>query len=256
MKKISFIIIYLSWINTNSYSQEINGVATYSIQLAEDNQLFNAELRLTLGESLFSWKRRNLSKWVKEKDNDFGVQIVYTDTLGYYVKTKIGSNEVRVRQFCGENNPLFFDDIIKHEWLLSSEEKKKILGKVCSKATTRFRGRDYVVWYSTEIPVQLGPWKFHGLPGLIMQVQDVKKEVSISIISLNLKSDFQKSRLDKDQGKYVSRSELQNCLNSEWDKFYRKNQANIAKLQSEFPDLDISDNDLPKKRQATELEFK
>ncbi len=255
MKKVIFILICLLWTNINSYSQEINGVAAYSIQLAEDNQPFHAELGFTLSESLFSWKQRNTSKWVKEKDNDFGIQIVYTDTLGYSIKTKIGSQMMRLRQFCGENNPIFFSDYVIHKWSISSDEKKNILGKVCSKATTRFRGRDYVVWYSTEVPVQVGPWKFYGLPGLIMQVEEAKKEVFISIKSLNFMTEFQKPEYDKDLGKNVSQSELIDCLNSEWDKFYRKNQANIAKLQSEFPDLEISDNNLPQKRPATELEF-
>ena len=35
-------------------------------------------------------------------------------------------------------------------------------------ATTHFRGRDWKVWFSEEIPLPLGPWKLGGLPGLIL----------------------------------------------------------------------------------------
>lgn len=42
----------------------------------------------------------------------------------------------------------------------------------CKQATTTFRGRTYTVWYTEEIPVSAGPWKFSGLPGLILDVAD------------------------------------------------------------------------------------
>ena len=47
----------------------------------------------------------------------------------------------------------------------------------CQKATTHFRGRDYVVWFCADLPFHSGPWKLNGLPGLIVQAADTKKEV-------------------------------------------------------------------------------
>lgn len=52
------------------------------------------------------------------------------------------------------------------------EEWKEIAGYNACKATCSFRGRDYVAWFSPEIPVSDGPWKFQGLPGLILEVYD------------------------------------------------------------------------------------
>jgi len=253
MKRVIFLFIYVLCASISSYSQEIEGVATYSIRLAEDNLPFNAELRFTPSASLFFWKQGNTSRFLKKEN--FKSQIVDTDTLGYYIKRRTDSKKIRIRQFCGENNPVFYDDDVIHDWSLSNKEKKNISGKVCSKATTRFRGRDYVVWYTTEIPVQMGPWKFYGLPGLIMQVEDAKKEIFISLKSLNLVDGFNSSKYDEDIGKYLSKRELIDCLDDEWDKHYKKNRAIIAQLQSEFPELEISDNNLSKKRPATELEF-
>lgn len=43
----------------------------------------------------------------------------------------------------------------------------------CTKATVAFRGREFIAWFTSEIPVTYGPWKFHGLPGLILEVHDV-----------------------------------------------------------------------------------
>ncbi len=41
------------------------------------------------------------------------------------------------------------------------------------KATTEFGGRSWIAWFSSEIPFQDGPYKFHGLPGLIVKLEDV-----------------------------------------------------------------------------------
>ena len=55
-----------------------------------------------------------------------------------------------------------------------TNEKKKILRYSCQKATCSFRGRDYEAWFTPEIPMSYGPWKFRGLPGLILEVKDTK----------------------------------------------------------------------------------
>lgn len=58
------------------------------------------------------------------------------------------------------------------EWTLE-EDTASFLGYSCQKATCRWRGRDYVAWFAPDIPIRRGPWKFGGLPGLIMKINDV-----------------------------------------------------------------------------------
>jgi len=50
-----------------------------------------------------------------------------------------------------------------------------VQGYHCQKAVTDFRGRQYIAWFTSSIPVSTGPWKFFGLPGLIMSVYDTDK---------------------------------------------------------------------------------
>lgn len=57
------------------------------------------------------------------------------------------------------------------QWTLA-DEAQTILGYTCQKATCRFRGRDFVAWFATGVPVKGGPWKFGGLPGCILKVYD------------------------------------------------------------------------------------
>lgn len=51
-------------------------------------------------------------------------------------------------------------------------ERDTVLGYECTKAETLFRGRSYIVWFAQSIPTNYGPWKFNGLPGLILRAQD------------------------------------------------------------------------------------
>lgn len=39
-------------------------------------------------------------------------------------------------------------------------------------ATTSFRGKIWKVWFSPELPFAVGPWKFAGVPGLILKAED------------------------------------------------------------------------------------
>lgn len=59
-----------------------------------------------------------------------------------------------------------------------------IAGYYCKKAKADFRGRSYHAWFSPDIPVTSGPWKFGGLPGLILKVGDIAGEICWEIKDL------------------------------------------------------------------------
>ncbi|MDT0294478.1 GLPGLI family protein [Mesonia ostreae] len=69
-------------------------------------------------------------------------------------------------------------------WKLQNDTKK-IGNIICKKATAEFRGRNYTVWYTEKIPLPYGPWKFQGLPGLVLEAYDTNKELYIYFKSIN-----------------------------------------------------------------------
>ena len=73
----------------------------------------------------------------------------------------------------------FYDDT-KIDWTLS-QEKREIAGFICQKATAFAFGREWIAWFTSEIPMSDGPYKFRGLPGLIIEVYDDKKYFMFSL---------------------------------------------------------------------------
>jgi len=68
---------------------------------------------------------------------------------------------------------LYEEDIPVLNWNITNESMV-ILKYTCKKATTTFLGRQYEAWFTTEIPIDNGPWKLGGLPGLILKANDVQ----------------------------------------------------------------------------------
>jgi GLPGLI family protein len=77
---------------------------------------------------------------------------------------------------------LYFEDIHTIQWKILNEKTIK-MGIVQQKATSQYRGRDYVAWFMPDLPIPVGPGKFHGLPGLISRIEDSEGIFSIEIIS-------------------------------------------------------------------------
>ncbi|HWW41472.1 GLPGLI family protein, partial [Pedobacter sp.] len=77
----------------------------------------------------------------------------------------------------------YTDEPGKLDWKISGEIDT-VLSYTCQKASLHFRGRDYIAWFSTDIPVSDGPWKFNGLPGLILKIEDTEGLFRFKLVGL------------------------------------------------------------------------
>lgn len=57
------------------------------------------------------------------------------------------------------------------DWAIC-DPTKTILGYECAIATCEYRGRQWTAWFAVDIPIQDGPWKLSGLPGLILEASE------------------------------------------------------------------------------------
>lgn len=81
------------------------------------------------------------------------------------------------------NNYYYEEEIPTFDWQLW-DEQKTISGLECRKATMHFRGRDYVAWYSTEVALPYGPYKFGGLPGIIVEIYDTEMDYQFTLVQM------------------------------------------------------------------------
>lgn len=74
------------------------------------------------------------------------------------------------------------------DWELT-DSVTTVLGYECQSARCSFRGREWTVFYTEEIPIMDGPWKLHGLPGLIMKASDKEGHYTFECIGIKSKAD-------------------------------------------------------------------
>lgn len=110
----------------------------------------------------------------------FGTNFSYTDMTGQVVKRKINSfdneNFINIK-----NGYYTFKTIDKINWTIA-DEIKKVENYTLQKATTKFGGRSWTAWFCKDIPFNEGPFKLRGLPGLIFELSDAKKNFLYTLV--------------------------------------------------------------------------
>jgi hypothetical protein len=96
----------------------------------------------------------------------------------YQKGTLVYEDESREKIWVRENLNLFV-------WK-PTEEKQKILEYQCYKATCSFRGRDYEAWFTTDLPFKSAPWKFHGLPGVVLKISSKDEYLDVEARGLKI----------------------------------------------------------------------
>lgn len=92
-------------------------------------------------------------------------------------------------------------------WEVDNLTNKIIQGYKCTKAIAKIGKRIFIAWFTYEIPFNDGPYKFKGLPGLILEVNDENKYFNfelLSIAKINLPIEYKKGLLIT-QSQYIEK---------------------------------------------------
>lgn len=96
---------------------------------------------------------------------------------------------------------VYFFQNLDHD-IYKVEDTRKIIWKILpdkeqignwetQKATTKLYGRTWTAWFSTSLPFQDGPYKFSGLPGLIVKISDATQSHIFELKEVkNLSKDY------------------------------------------------------------------
>lgn len=158
------------------------------VLLASKNIVKHYSRFLELNDSLFDdFNKRNPKVgsrprvfYAVGRNSDYWSEYQFTDI---YTENNRHNFYVWMPRYMERYNAYYTESVEKMDWKLHNE-KMKICGYECQRATCHWRGRDFEAWFSTEIPVRLGPWTFGGLPGLILKLYDSEKLYVWEAVSL------------------------------------------------------------------------
>lgn len=126
----------------------------------------------------------------KDWDNGKEVSMPYPGTgkpMDDYIKINHATKEIYFFDQLPGSGSVFIKDIYPAmSWNITKEQK--VIGSYdCIKATTTYRGRGWTAWFTPSITAPYGPWKLHGLPGLILEAYDEEKILTINFTKIEMR---------------------------------------------------------------------
>ncbi|WP_430412718.1 GLPGLI family protein [Kordia sp.] len=209
------LLISLLFVNSFMLAQNTTkGKVEYTMVLNMGKQkINNASLVFDKNESFFFWnyKIQKDSTSIDEKtddENNMNLKIkfnkaIYTDSIGVFNYKNFKQRDLINRVFLSKKLYYIKEAVPVINWEIK-EETKKIANFECQKAITRFRGRSYTAWFTNKIPISDGPWKFHGLPGLILEVTDATNEIAFFFKSLEIPTKAKTPNIDFPNLNYIT----------------------------------------------------
>lgn len=129
---------------------------------------------------------------------------------------------------------LLEDSLQVYDWKIS-RESKTILGYEVRKATfTKGDNESIVAWYAPKIPIKNGPADYHGLPGLILQLEVTNQNDNYSsttvTTAVKIKPVKGKPGIVKpSKGEKVNREELDAYVKEQNEKMNKMQEGGVDK---------------------------
>lgn len=143
--------------------------------------------------SLFTFETMmNLNEIQKIREIRYEEVLLYKSA--YYYLIKNDGKEISHFEAIG-NDTFNFSEKINSDWQLINQDTL-ISGYACKKAVIKQAGREWRAWYSTDIPVSFGPYKFYGLPGLIMNIKDSENIFNFTVNEIMIGNFDTNSKVD------------------------------------------------------------
>ncbi len=144
----------------------------------------------------------------------------------------LAENKLTYYAKIGRSEYEYEDPLNEMQWKIEPDTMT-ILSYLCQKATMNFRGRQFEAWFTSDIPIINGPWKFHGLPGLILKVTDSKKEYRFECNEISQQS----APITYEKNNYIKVSR------KEYQKLQKKHSEDpIGNIKQSMPGATLSIN--------------
>lgn len=88
-----------------------------------------------------------------------------------YIFTRLAEEALVFYGKFGEDPGYYTEPLSEMRWTIVGDSTANVLGYECVMAESDYHGRHWKAWFAPEIPMPFGPWKLHGLPGLILKAE-------------------------------------------------------------------------------------
>lgn len=219
---LSFLAMSLA-----AFAQNSVGKITY-----EENVKLNIQLEGDFSEEIMSRipkeKSENYELLFNENESLYHpseVQKENSHAGGSFIQQDGGHVEIIAKK---SNNETYYDltkdrliqktDFMDRTFLVKGEieakswkilpETKEILGYKCSKASYTEDSTTFIAWYTTQLPSKIGPNRFIGLPGAILEVSSEDGNKSIIASNVELGTDYSDLIVLPKKGKEITQAEF------------------------------------------------
>lgn len=165
------------------------------------------EMRLDIGSAVgkfYSARKAIYDKWMDEKiarrDMDFTNPPAHP-SLSWILYRNYPAGETSFLTMAMMGYYRISEKTQTPDWSVGTDTCT-LLGYRCIKAETSFKGRHWTVWFTEDIPLDFGPWKLMGLPGLILKASDSQRQYVFEAKGLEQVGGKEDITLVKDYKKY------------------------------------------------------
>lgn len=172
----------------------------YLVKENRNNALTSLETSYILAisghESVYFNPRADASQFrhqsaISEDRSAEGGMVRFADNVSYKVKKEVVyknylADSLIFNDLLLNKDVVVYEPIMLFDWQPSHQADSVILGYRCQRATATFRGRQYEAFFSPELSAFGGPWKFDGLPGLILSVRSLDNYFVIIPLAITL----------------------------------------------------------------------
>ncbi len=133
----------------------------------------------------------------------------------------------------------YTEPMSEQNWTIG-DSTKNILGYECVMAEADYHGRHWIVWFTPDVPLQDGPWKLCGLPGLILAAEADNGKYLFEATGIEtIDIPFPKKIYGHELSEKMNRKEMRQTI---WN-FYKSSNAQMSAAYgiTNLPDYDLPD---------------
>lgn len=241
---------------------KLTAIYLYTIHTSDDEGkpvTDSLHIVLQVGEKV--WKTWTYERYQYEKSGEDTLFFIHNEALMHIATTTVGYPEGKITtiESIAPHQYEMKEDIEKPVWK-KVKGKDLVCGYLCKKSTCEFRGKKWNVCYATDIPTTAGPWKLHGLKGLITYASDEDCIHTFQLISINeevvpitCSSGYLFIRLEQDENNEVhavthvkpyKKTTREKCLEMKNDLFGSSKYLTDTQFYNTWTNLEHYDPDL------------